>query len=250
MIWYAPGSGADWCWTYSAGGPAGFQYTSVPLTVNGTYEPFVGDFNDDGCDDVFWYAPGSGADYVWYGPPGGSFETRAVTVNGDYTPLVGDWDDDGGEDDIFWYGAGGGTESIWLGSAVKGTFGVAGAPQVIATDFVTMSFGDGVLFYRPGSGADYIWEGIRAGATGPIKNIRTTINRTYEPHYTVAGWLLYGPGTAPDLAVYDYSDDGSLVTAPATINGTYLLATSSMPSNAYDIVFYVPGPGQDYLWYG
>jgi hypothetical protein len=48
--------------------------TAVPVTVNGTYTPFSGDFNGDGFDDVFWYGPGGGRDSLWYGQAGlGSF---------------------------------------------------------------------------------------------------------------------------------------------------------------------------------
>src|SRR5688572_4263573 len=59
VIWYAPGSAPDFRWTNldsTAGGD--LEYSTNPLTVNGSYaKPFVGDFDDDTCDDVFWYSP-------------------------------------------------------------------------------------------------------------------------------------------------------------------------------------------------
>jgi hypothetical protein len=249
VIWYAPGPGADSIWTEFDDGstPNSVDYVSSPLTINGTYKPFVGDFDGDGCDDVFWYAPGAGADSVWYGVPGG-FTSRPVSVQGTYEPLVGDWDDANPGDDIFWYGIGGGTESIWTGSTTRGTFGPAASPQVVGTGFVTESFGNGVLFYRPGAGADYFWDGIVAGQTAPADDVQVTINGTYQPHFNGIGILLYAPGTAQDRFIYDYGGDGSMLVGSGTINGTYRVSVPNPLDGFPVILFHGPGTAPDYLW--
>ena len=66
----------------------------MPTKATGVYEPFVGDFNDDGFDDTFWYAPGGARDYIWYGKSDG-YDSVARTVNGTYRPIAGDFDGDG-----------------------------------------------------------------------------------------------------------------------------------------------------------
>lgn len=248
IIWYAPGSAPDWRWGQFDDQPSGLEHTTTPLTVNGTFTPFVGDFDGDGCDDVFWYAPGSGADFVWYGVPDGGFTSRSVTVSGSYTPLVGDWDEGTVGDDIFWYGEGGGTETIWRGTATRGTFGMSGAPQVNGSDFVASSFGGGALFYRPGSGADYFWDDIVAGASAPGESVTVAITKTYEPYFVGFGYLLYAPGSAQDKFIYSYSNTGSMVVGNGTINGTYRVAVPPPTTGFPLIVFHAPGTAQDYLW--
>ena len=50
----------------------------VASPVTGTYKPFVGDFDGNGRDDVFWYAPGAAADSIWYGRSNRAFVKVAV----------------------------------------------------------------------------------------------------------------------------------------------------------------------------
>ena len=71
------------------------------------FEPFVGDFDGNGRDDVFWFAPG-GDDEQWWGPtrpaPEKSFVPDQTTIqfDGDFSPVSADFDGDG-DDDILWY---------------------------------------------------------------------------------------------------------------------------------------------------
>jgi len=248
VLWYAPGAAHDSMWVNFDEGPSGLEHDEVPLTVNGTYKPFVGDFDGDECDDVFWYAPGAAADFVWYGDPDEGFESRPVTATFDMVPMVGNWDDSDPGDDVFWYGKGGGVETIWAGTSTRGTFAVGSAPQVAGTDYRTASFGNGIFFYRPGTGADYFWEGVITGASAPVNSVQTVVNGTYEPYFTGQGILLYGPGTQTDRFILEYSPDGDLFVLDGSIIGTYRVAVASPTSGPPLIVFHAPGTAQDYLW--
>ncbi len=53
-------------WLHQPGG--GFRVVKRP--VNGTYRPFVGDFDGNGIADIFWYGPGSAPDSMWLHRPG------------------------------------------------------------------------------------------------------------------------------------------------------------------------------------
>ncbi len=54
----------SWCGNANVDTSAAF--TSTSPSVYGTYEPFTGDFDGDGIDDIFWYAPGTAADTIWW----------------------------------------------------------------------------------------------------------------------------------------------------------------------------------------
>ena len=57
----------------------------------------------DGADELFWYTPGTGPDYVWTSTSrSGAPTSRPVTADGVATPVVGDYDHNG-FDDILWY---------------------------------------------------------------------------------------------------------------------------------------------------
>ena len=91
-----------------------FANVTIP-NVFGSYEPLVGDFNDDHHSDVLWYAPGSAADSLWRGAANGFTAGPAVSINGNYTPAVGDFNGDG-LTDVFWSDQGGKSHT-WFGTA-------------------------------------------------------------------------------------------------------------------------------------
>jgi hypothetical protein len=79
------------------------------------YRPFVGDFDGDGRDDVFWHrqwgmtstgpsATDTGPSFLWYFEADGGYEAKAYVLGADYSPYVGDFDADGCHD-IAWFDA-------------------------------------------------------------------------------------------------------------------------------------------------
>src|SRR5699024_138305 len=74
----------------------------------------VGDFDGNGFDDVIWYAPGAGADYLWSSSTSG-LSSKPLSVAGDYRPVAGDFNGDG-VDDVIWYAPGAAADYVWYGS--------------------------------------------------------------------------------------------------------------------------------------
>lgn len=68
------------------------------------FKPFVGDFNGDNKDDIFWYKPGGGVDddALFLSKDNATFQVMAMSQVDDFSPFVGDFNGDGC-DDIFWY---------------------------------------------------------------------------------------------------------------------------------------------------
>ena len=67
------------------------------------FVPFPGDFDGDGDDDIFWYSPNSGRDFIWLATSGGAFRSMVTNSAGaGFRPVPGDYDGDG-DDDIVWY---------------------------------------------------------------------------------------------------------------------------------------------------
>jgi len=254
IVWYGPGTAPDYLWDLEFTPDHHVSHRSRPVTVDGFYEPVVGDFDGNGCDDIFWYHHHGGS-YLWYGDPGGfqSLPERRILGEGS-RPVVGNFVGDGASgDEIFWYRPGDGLEFIWYGTGVRGQFDSLTAPQVGGLDYDVTSWGSGrILFYRPGTGPDYIWENVVAGASAPGASIRTEINGTYQPHPVSGGsgvsMLLYGPGTAIDRQIAGYRSTGELITHDATINGNYRVSVLPPTSPAWLVVFHAPGPEPDYLW--
>lgn len=245
VLWYAPGSAADYLWR--VGEASLDDRTSEPLSVDGVYEPILGDFDGDGCDDIFWYAPGSARDYIWYGNATGGFDSKSVTVNGAYRPVAANMSDDA-TDDVFWYAPGTGQEFIWDGHDDR-TFTSHIGPTVNG-DYLVAAYFSTWLFHKPGPGQDFIWAGVVAGETAPAFSAPVDLDGSYIPLGGLGSILLYGPGSAEDLAIVDVDEETlQPVTIPATINGTYVPGIRSPSASALAFIWHAPGAATDHVWW-
>ena len=78
----------------------------------GSYQALAGDYDNDGDDDVMWYAPGAGSDWIWTAQRGNFSGYPAPAVDDYFTSVIaGDVDGNGGED-LVWY-ASPGTDWVW-----------------------------------------------------------------------------------------------------------------------------------------
>jgi hypothetical protein len=103
--------------------PTQLSFAVISKSVGYSYRPFVGDFDGDGIDDIFWQrswgltsrgpsAWSTGPSFVWYFDDTGGHEAKAFALDADYSPYVGDFDADGCHD-IAWFDAVGDMLHVW-----------------------------------------------------------------------------------------------------------------------------------------
>lgn len=123
IYWYSP-DGTDHLWLGRS--DKTFAEPGLPKQFGheGNFQPFTGDFDGNGFTDIFWYQPGSGADYIWWNDTITApnvldeyqeFHEQRVEVTGNYIPIVGAFDNIYAPQDILWYGVGNQTDFIWYG---------------------------------------------------------------------------------------------------------------------------------------
>ena len=225
---YTPGPTPDGILAIEADGTGeGFGTQFVPKTVNGTYQPVVGDFDGNGYDDVLWYAPGPAADSLWLFSGNGAHSVRSRTINGSYRPAVIDANGDG-HDDIVWYAPGTKPDSLWL-SGIQGTYTTR--PLTITNDFqlVVGRFGDCPRAARRRSSCS----GSRAGTSGSGPSTTTPATRRAPPPPTASRWsstpeggrarlgVLVQPGGVRPRGVHLTLGGGALFSNGPDVNGTY-----------------------------
>lgn len=89
VLFYRPGGAAE---TFVGFTPDGTPQQLEAPNVNGSYDPAVGDFDDDGWDDIAWASQGKA---VLWEFNGGGYDQRMVTTNTVNTIAVTAFDDRG-----------------------------------------------------------------------------------------------------------------------------------------------------------
>lgn len=270
IIWYGPGSAADYLWTITGTDP--LEYTSSRLSISGRdYRPQIfGPASTEGCTALLWNSP-SGQDHVWYpkvlargATPAAAptqIDSFPVTIDGDYlTAAIGDRSSSElNSIDVLLYGVGDDPEQI-LHETSRGVFELVEAPPIPSgyDSITTVELGgsenarlDSVVLLDD-EGDDVIYEQYRGavpaiGSPTPrtLTNQRPSGSQLIGPLFFEAlGGLSinYGPGTATDDLI-EYSTDTDMVSAPGSIRGNYIVE-----SGVTTIVFHKPGSGADYLW--
>lgn len=156
IFFYAPGPAADSLWLMDCSGNAGSTFAQ---TVNGTYQPVVGDFHDEsnGWDEIFWYR--TGAQSTMWTPNGdGTWDPDSLTVPIAATPIAAAsswgviqfWSPS--EQDLIFWGEGPGDDAR-LSPLTTPELPSAAIPVVGA--FV--GNGADILWYQPGARAERLF---------------------------------------------------------------------------------------------
>jgi len=168
VIRYRPGAQADQWWDFDV--PTANPnpvITNRSLSVNGTYTPLVGRFDQDVAagdsgQDIFWYAPGTAADALWDFQADASRTSRAMTVNGTFRPLVGHWMASPHEQ-ILWYAPGSAGDSLWAfngdDTLTKKALTINGTYTAHSCACVDTGVGnrDDIVFHGVGNAPDVVW---------------------------------------------------------------------------------------------
>ena len=208
VLWYAAGGAPDrvdhldW--------PVGGRLTvaSRPITVNGLYRPVVGDFDGNGLADVFWYAPGSAPDSIWFfsGSASRSTSQRAVSA------------------------------------PVNGTY------QVLTGNFSGSSARSELAFYRPGSDADFLWTFSGAGAYTSDQRTTSLTGSAYVLEGGLDRLMTWSPGTSPSIWSLDPGSDRPSGNTPIASGYRPIVGDFSGPPGTSSVLWYAPGRPPERLY--
>jgi hypothetical protein len=216
LFWYAPGSAKDYVWHMQEGGAG--TYSSVNISISGTFQVVAGDWNADHLEDVVLYAPGSAQDYRWASKADGSFATSPLTVNGNFRPVTilqtnGDgilWWADGAAAEAYWVRNGATFKSAPVQAApVRGNvyqLGLQGAAVIVPDNY------DGYFYGESTKGS---WYSLAAD------NHDMTTQRSISGDFDDDDWIdviQYGKGTVKDEIWYSVPSSGDGA-APAKQHG-------------------------------
>jgi hypothetical protein len=244
---YVAGSTADLLVSFDNGGVPGgpLSVETHPFMVNGRYDPIVGNFDGDAYDELLWYTPGTGGDFLWNFTSFDTVDIRPFTVNGVYEPVVGDYSGDG-VDDILWYVAGPGQDHLWEFDATSYRsipYSVNGYYTPIPGSFASDATDD-VLWYVAGTGADHMWD-FRLGTTS-YTSTPHPVNGAYLPFVLDVfndGWqgddiFWYGPGPTSGDYIWDYFQ-GVPTVLQDRVNGYYVPVAGDFLGDGHDDIVWL-----------
>ncbi|MSO86022.1 MAG: hypothetical protein EXQ71_00700 [Acidimicrobiia bacterium] len=202
LFWYGTGALADKVWDLSGG-----TVVSSAVLVSGRYQPFVGDFDGNGCDDIFFYAPGGDPDFLWLHKLAGGYLSLPRSVFLTYEPAVGDFDGDR-RDDVLWYGPGVAQDYMWyggpLGTMTSSGLVVNGLYNPVVADLYETGRDD-VVWYAPGPAADFLWRFASRGVWSSSGLVLPSLQEAVVGGFSTGGddgifW--YGLGNLLDAVWY------------------------------------------------
>lgn len=163
VLWYGPGNMPDWVWYLDGPRPgATTTYDSRQVYLNRSgYQPVVGRFGpNDASDDVLFYTPGAGVDWLWRGGSGRRFISTDVTTSDTGTAF----DLQRGDNDTVAMWQPDSDVRIWRFDPYAGTRFVQGAGNTILGEDNKPAVGrfssgaSGLYWYAPDTAPERIWQ--------------------------------------------------------------------------------------------
>lgn len=238
------------------------------------YQPIVGDFGGSRDDDLLFYSPGSGPDYLLLADGKGGWVPPQLLppITRTWTPLVGDFDGEGHSDVLWWQP---GSTEAYLSRAPFTQPWVSVTVPAVAHALVLHNrpsaggpAGDGVAWWQPNSPnsqiENFTWP---AGSdTVTTSHLPFMVRYNYRPvsgDFDGNGYgdiLWYGPGSMPDWVWYVSGGENghptsidSRAVGLAQSNYEPIVGHFGAPTDGLsedDVLLYQPGPAVDWLWRG
>lgn len=250
VLWYAPGTAADYLWTNKGAG----RFTSTRLEVNSDYRYVLPlDADGDGRDDIVWYRPETGRGFLWRSLGGGLFESTSFVPGVELEPLVLDVGGRGKES-LFVYGAGSRAEAWWnwSGRALvrSDATQVNGTYRPFVGDF-DGNKRDDIFWYAPGDATDHLWLHKVAGGHLPLV---PTVGADFTPFVgdfdgdRKDDVVWYQPGTTSEQ-IWWGAALGAFEVGSFTVNSTYVPVAADLESDGRDdLLWYDPTDLAEDLW--
>jgi hypothetical protein len=232
----------------STGGFFGWRY----YNVDGSFWGVPGDFDGNGYDDIYWYAPGPGTDWIWLSD-GNDFGQYVSASNSSLqAALVGDYDGDG-DDDIYWYAPGSAEDHLWAAQA--GQFHGLAAPQVSSSHSAAAGDfnGDGRDEIVWSGNPSWVWETFGAGISffsrpgSPAVGSFSVLTGDYDNDGD-DDVMWYGPGGEGDWIWTAQGGGFSGYPAPAVNDYFASVVAGDVDGNGGEDLLWYASPGTDWVW--
>lgn len=255
ILWTAPGSSKAYLWISNGSGGFTSSARAVPPAAQAHVLPVP-----HANDEVLWYNPGPGGDFVTHFAAGAFTSIRGLHVDGTYQPSVGDFDGDG-YPEVLWYAPGTAKDYLWRFDGEGGqTMGQTSQALTITGSYMVLvgrysgpgDTRDDLLFYAPGipDSQESLWQGNADGTftkrTDPSNANGFPLRLHAETDYV----YLLTPGA--DGIIWEPQTSGhdqyrvAANTAPAP--GVVPVIGDFTGSGESSILWYRPGSGAETLF--
>jgi hypothetical protein len=257
---YNPGPGPDGLVRLADDGET-LTASLAMASVGGTYRPIVLDVDLDGTDEILWYSPGPGGDFLWRFGSTGAVTSHALTINGRYEPIPLVLDGNGGSvpdrQAILWYGRGTAADAFWVFDAEGTPKNVAGGAEVNG-DYVpvvahlnsTDTGGHDQIFWYDVRGRRHtVWTfrkgsgGIHTSTAGPVLGPGCRPSSVPIRGFGFDVLHCYRPGPGTEQLMDQMSSGSWTVWEAGAVNGTYRTLEAPGHRSPMDFRGYLgPGP--------
>jgi hypothetical protein len=230
------------------------------ISVSADFEPFVGDFDADGWDDIWWFDE-TGQDRLWEGRADGRFAhlVAPIQVDGTLDPVVGDFSGDLADDVVLYSGIEGQPSLLVVlqeGGGVASSRGLDLPPNAQPSTLVDGNSYDGVALRGWEAGGTGVWDpDAGSDAVTWISDADDELPVSGDFDGDGAGDIfLHGAGPRTDRVAWGDGDGGFTVQTVRNVTGSYDVVAFNADGDGRDDLAFINDPvsgGQRMnLWFG